>query len=146
MCWSFFCYVLLCVLSSFAIILTRKRERELIAFALIVFPMSCDRLCSVAFSHGVVGWSAMCVFVVFPDHTHSLFALLLFSPDENCFGITVLGNVSPSVIADAMQMQYRQSLHCSHMLGMYIDEVTCHARISKCLSEGVQLNFDNDFF
>ena len=30
LCWSMFCYALLCVLSSFAIILTRKRE--LVAF------------------------------------------------------------------------------------------------------------------
>ena len=44
--WSLFRYALLYVLSSFAIIFTRK-----------------------ASPHGAVGWSAV-VIVIFPDHTH----------------------------------------------------------------------------
>ena len=42
--WSRFCYALLSVLSSFAIILTRKRKGERFGFlTLIVFKMYCDR-------------------------------------------------------------------------------------------------------
>ena len=47
------------VLSSFAIILTRKRESDC-CFTSIVFLMSCDCLCPVALPHGAVGWSAVC--------------------------------------------------------------------------------------
>ena len=50
---------LLNVLSSFAIILTRKRE--LVAFNyFIVFRMSCYCKCSVALPRGAVGWSVVC--------------------------------------------------------------------------------------
>ena len=56
--WSLFCYALHSVLSSFAIILMRKGE--LVAIALIVFLVSCDGLCSVAFPRSVwVGGSMM---------------------------------------------------------------------------------------
>ena len=44
--------------SSFATIL--MGEKRAVCFALIVFLMSCDSLCSVALSHGVMGWSAVC--------------------------------------------------------------------------------------
>ena len=50
---SLFCYTFLSVLSSFAVILTRKRE-------LIVFLMPCDCWCSVGLPHGAVGWSTVC--------------------------------------------------------------------------------------
>ena len=53
-------FVLVCityVLSSFAIILTRKRAG---CFAFIVFQMSCYCKCSVALPHGAVGWSVVC--------------------------------------------------------------------------------------
>ena len=50
--WYLFCYALLSVLFSFAIIL--MGEREVIAY-LIVFLMSCDCQCSVAFPNGAVG-------------------------------------------------------------------------------------------
>ena len=70
-----FCYALLCVLSSFAIILSMKR---FCCFSLIVFLVSCDCKCFVASPHGVVasphgvpGWSVVCN-VVFADHTHLL--------------------------------------------------------------------------
>ena len=51
-------FVLVCItLCLFAIILTGKRE---LVFAFIVFQMSCYGKCSVALSHGAVGWSAVC--------------------------------------------------------------------------------------
>ena len=49
---SMFCCTLLCVLSSFAIILTGKRE--LIALLCLSF------WCLVVLPHGAVGWSAVC--------------------------------------------------------------------------------------
>ena len=53
LCWSLFWYALLYVLSSFAIILTRKRE--LVALLLLSFG------CLVAVNpHGAVGWYAVC--------------------------------------------------------------------------------------
>ena len=51
LCLSLFCCALLCVLSTFAIILKRKRE----LFALLL--MSCRCHVSV---YGVVGWSLVC--------------------------------------------------------------------------------------
>ena len=51
-------HALFYVLSSFTIILMRKRE--LVALFFIVFRMSCYYICSVALSHGTVGWSAVC--------------------------------------------------------------------------------------
>ena len=71
LCLSLSWYALLCVLFKFAIIL--KRKRELVALLLIVLRMSCYCKCFVALLHGAVGWSAVCVFVVFPDHIHLLF-------------------------------------------------------------------------
>ena len=58
LCLSLFCFVLLCVLSSFAIIL--KRKRELVALLFIVLRMSCYCECYVTLPHGTVGWSAVC--------------------------------------------------------------------------------------
>ena len=54
-CWSFFWFALLYVLSSFAIILTRKRE---LVYLLV---LSCYCKCPVALPHGAVGWSSVCV-------------------------------------------------------------------------------------
>ena len=54
LCLSLFCYTLLCVQSSFAIIV--KRKRKLVALLL----MYCYYKCSVALPHGAVGWSAVC--------------------------------------------------------------------------------------
>ena len=48
LCLSLFCCALLCVLSSFAI--TLKRKRELVDFATV----------NVTIFHGVVGWFALC--------------------------------------------------------------------------------------
>ena len=63
-------YVLLYVHSSFAIILTRKRE----LVALILLSFACLVTVNVLWLFLVVPWVGLqCVIVVFPDHTHSLF-------------------------------------------------------------------------
>ena len=54
LCLSLFCYALLCVLSSFAIIL--KRKRKLVAFLSYRYIVKC----SVALPGGTVGWFAVC--------------------------------------------------------------------------------------
>ena len=58
LCLSLFGYVLLCVHSSFAIILTGKRM--LVALLLLSYKMYCYYKCSVALPHGAVSWSAVC--------------------------------------------------------------------------------------
>ena len=58
LCLSLFWYALLCVCSSFAIIL--KRKTEPVALLFIVLRMSCYCNCSVALPHGALGWSAVC--------------------------------------------------------------------------------------
>ena len=55
LCLSLFCYALLCVLSSFAIILKRKRESWLLCFIVLGMYSYCK--CSVTIPHGAVGWS-----------------------------------------------------------------------------------------
>ena len=72
LCLSLDCYALLCVLSSFAIILKRTIERAG-CFAFIVLRMSCYCKCSVALPLTKSWGSLQCVNVVFPNHTHSLF-------------------------------------------------------------------------
>ena len=49
---------LLSVLSSFAVILLRKRE-IVSCFTFIVFMLSCGCLCSVSLPHDSMGWSAV---------------------------------------------------------------------------------------
>ena len=62
--------MLLCVLSSFAILL--KRMRELVA--LLVLSYGCLVTVNVLWLFLTVSWVGMqCVIVVFPDHTHLLF-------------------------------------------------------------------------
>ena len=73
LCWSLFLYSLLCVLSSFAIISTRKGE--LVALLLLSF------LCLVTVDilllfHTMLRVGRQCVFVVFYDHTHLLFGVV----------------------------------------------------------------------
>ena len=69
-CWSLFCYALLCVLTSFAIIL--KWKKKLAALLLLSYRCIVTVKCSVVLPYGaVVG--LQCVIVVFHDHTHLLF-------------------------------------------------------------------------
>ena len=53
-----FCCVLLCVYSSFEIILIGRERERAGCFALFVFLVSRD--CCVALSHGATGLSAIC--------------------------------------------------------------------------------------
>ena len=53
LCLSLFCYALLCVHSSFATILKRKKK-------LVALKVYCYYTCSMALLHGAVGCSAVC--------------------------------------------------------------------------------------
>ena len=67
LCWSFLWYSLLCVLSSAAIILLRKRE--LVAFLQLSF--FCLVTVNVLWLFLTVPWVGLqCVIVIFPDHIH----------------------------------------------------------------------------
>ena len=70
LCLSLFCYALLCILSSFTIIL--KRKRELVVLLLLsnecLVNVNIMWLCLMVLQVGL-----QCVIVVFPDHTHLLF-------------------------------------------------------------------------
>ena len=69
-CWSLFWHVLLYVLSSFAIILTRKRK----LVALLLLSFGCLVSVNVLLLFLTVPWMGVhFVSVVFPDHTHLLF-------------------------------------------------------------------------
>ena len=71
LCWPLFWYSLLCVLSSFAIILKRKRE----LFALLLLSFRCLVTVNVLWLFLMVPLVGLqCVIVVFPDHSHLLFA------------------------------------------------------------------------
>ena len=70
LCLSLFCYAILCVHSSFAIIL--KRERKLVVW--LLFCYRCLVTVNVLWLFLMVLWVGLqCVIVVFPDHTHLLF-------------------------------------------------------------------------
>ena len=70
LCLSLFCYALLCVHSSFAIIL--KRKRKLVALLLLSY--KCIATNNVLWLFLMVLWVGLqCVIVVLPDHTHLLF-------------------------------------------------------------------------
>ena len=67
---SLFCYALLCVHSSFAIIL--KRKRKLVALLLLSYRWIIT--INVLWLFLAVTWVGLQrVIVVFPDHTHLLF-------------------------------------------------------------------------
>ena len=69
LCLSFFCYALVCVHSSFAIIL--KRKRKLVALLLLSY--RCVVIVNVLWLFLTVSWvGPQCVNVVFPDHTDLL--------------------------------------------------------------------------
>ena len=64
---SLFCYELLCVRSSFAIILKRKRK----LFALLLLSYRCIVTINVLWLFLTVPWDGLqYVIVVLPDHTH----------------------------------------------------------------------------
>ena len=73
MCLSLFCYTLLYVLSTFAIILTRKRE--LVALLLLSFGYLATG--HVLWLFLTVPWTGLQFeAMVFPDHTHLRFELV----------------------------------------------------------------------
>ena len=72
LCLSLFCYALLSVHSSFAIILERKRK----LVALLLLSYRCIVTINVLWLFLTVPWVGLqCVIVVFPDHTHLPFLL-----------------------------------------------------------------------
>ena len=67
LCLSMFWYALICVVSSFAIILTRKSE----LVALLLLSLGCLVTIIALWLFPTVPWVGLqCVIVVFPDHTH----------------------------------------------------------------------------
>ena len=71
LCLSLFCYALLCVHSSFVIILKMKKK----LFALLLLFYRCIDTVNVMWLFLTVPWVGLkCVIVVFSDHTHLLFA------------------------------------------------------------------------
>ena len=76
LCLSLFCYALLCVHSSFATIL--KRKRKLVALLLLSY--GCIVTINVLWLFLTVPWVGLqCVIAVFPDHTHLLFEVNISS-------------------------------------------------------------------
>ena len=69
-CLSLFCYVFLCVHSTFSIIL--KRKRKLVALLLLSY-RCIDNVNVLWVFLTVLRVGLHCVIVVFPDHTHLLF-------------------------------------------------------------------------
>ena len=89
LCLSLFCYALLCVYSSFAIILNRTRK----LFALLLLSYRCIVTINVLWLFLTVLWVGLqCVIVVFPDHTHLSFyydrALNLSMLQELVYNVT----------------------------------------------------------
>ena len=73
MCLSLICYALLCVHSSFAVIL--KRKKKLVALLLLSY--RCMVTINVLWLFLTVTWVGLqCLIVIFPDHTHLLLYLL----------------------------------------------------------------------
>ena len=76
LCLSLFCYALLCVHSSFAIIL--KRKGKLVALLLLSY--RCIVTINVLWLFLTVQWVGLqCVIVVFPDETHLLFYPIIYN-------------------------------------------------------------------
>ena len=83
-----FCYTLLCVHSSFAIIL--KRKRKLVALLLLSY--RCIVTVNVQWLFLRVLWVGLmvpwvglrCVIVVFPDHTHFLWVSMFSISPPRC--------------------------------------------------------------
>ena len=74
-----FCYALLCVHSSFAIIL--KRKRKLVALLLLSYRYIVT--INILWLFLTVLWAGLqYVIVVFPDHTHLIFYKVLLCQDQ----------------------------------------------------------------
>ena len=81
LCLSFFCYALLCVHSSFAIILNRKRK----LVVLLLLSYRCIVTTYVLWLFVTLPWVGLqYVIVVFPDHTHLLFDYSMYV--LSCYG------------------------------------------------------------
>ena len=66
-CLSLICYALLCVQSSFAIILKRKRKLD----ALLLLSYGCIVYINVLWLFLTLPWVGLqCVIVIFPGNTH----------------------------------------------------------------------------
>ena len=79
LCLSLFCYALLCVHSSFAIILKRKRKLVTLLFL--------SHRCIVTIKVLWLFLTVQYVIEVFPDHTHLIFCLFCcFTSQVNNFG------------------------------------------------------------
>ena len=85
---SLFCYALLCVHYSFAVILKRKRK----LVALLFLSYRCIVTINVLWLFPTVLWVGLqCVIVVFSDHTHLLFAHTLVKLLHNKLEFVNLG-------------------------------------------------------
>ena len=72
LCYFWFCYTLLCVHSSFEIILKSKRKLD----ALLLLSYRCSVTINVLWLFLTMPWVGLqCVIVIFPDHTHLLSAI-----------------------------------------------------------------------
>ena len=79
---SLFCNALLYVHSNFANVLTRKRK----LVALLLLSHRCIVTISVLWLFLTVPWVGLqCVIVVFPEHTHLLFAFACYERDVVSF-------------------------------------------------------------
>ena len=77
LCLSVYCYALLCVHSSFAIIMNRKIK----PVALLLLSYRCIFTMNVLWLLLTVLWYGLqCVIVVFPDHTHFLGFMAVLGP------------------------------------------------------------------
>ena len=73
LCLYLFCYAILCVLSSVAIILKRKRKLVALLVALQLLSYGCIVTINVLWLLLTLPWVGLqCVIVVFPDHTHNV--------------------------------------------------------------------------
>ena len=84
LCLSLLRYALMCVLSSFVIILTRKRE----LVALLLLSFGCLVTVIVLWLFLTVSWVGLqYVILVFPDHTHFFYQN---SPPNKSVGLEML--------------------------------------------------------
>ena len=75
LCLSLICYALICVHSSFAIIVKRKRK----LVALLFLSYRCLVTVNVLWLFATMTWVGLqCLIVVFPDHTRLLFTVYYF--------------------------------------------------------------------